>query len=136
MEDIKYPEIVKKGIFCREDKYRFRCWVNVDGEEHLCYLPSNCKLGKIHSLEGKEVLLSKQKGDNSKFDYKVEAIIYRNGQILLNLSFLNRVVEQEIHRGVFSFLGKICKNFQQRFLRKLEFAFRKDLDKIPVKYNY
>lgn len=105
-EDFEYPVIVKKGIFCREDKYRFHCWVNIEGEEHLCYLPSNCKFEKMFSLEGRTVLLSRQVGKKSKFDYKVEAVLFRNAQMLLNLSFLNRVVEQEIHRRVFAFLGE------------------------------
>ena len=101
-----YPQIVREGIFCREDKYRFNCWVNIDGEEHLCYLPSNCKFEKICSIKGRTVLLSDSLSENSKFRYKVEAVKYRNSQMLLNLNFLNRVIEQELSKKKFSFLGK------------------------------
>ena len=113
IDKIEYPEIVKKGIFCREDRYRFHCWVMVDEEEHLCYLPSNCKLEKMYSLKGRTVLLSQQKSVESKFDYKVEAVLFRNSQILLNLTFLNRVVEQEIHKQLFSFLGEREKVYRE-----------------------
>lgn len=100
-----YPVIVKEGFFCGEDKYRFHCWVEVDGEKVLCYLPSNCKLEKMYSLKGRTVLLSQNTELKSKFKYKVESVQFRNTQILLNLSFLNRVIEHELSRRMFSFLG-------------------------------
>ena len=105
-QSIVYPVIVREGVFCREDRYRFHCCVNIDGEEHLCYLPSNCKFEKMCSLKGRTVLLSDSFSKKSKFDYKVEAVKYRNSQMLLNLSFLNRVMEQELRRKKFSFLGE------------------------------
>lgn len=73
-------------------------------------------MGKIYSFEGREVLLSQQTCNNSKFNYKVEAVIYRNGQILLNLNFLNRIVEQEIHRSRFSFLGDRKTVFHEKIV--------------------
>ena len=122
-QSIVYPVIVREGVFCREDRYRFHCWVNIDGEEHLCYLPSNCKFEKMCSLKGRTVLLSDSFSKKSKFDYKVEAVKYRNSQMLLNLSFLNRVMEQELRRKKFSFLGE-RKNIVRE---KVIYGYKSDL---------
>jgi len=73
-ENINYPVNAKEGVFSREDKYRFHCWVNIDGEEVLCYMPSNFKFEKVYSIKGKMVLLSENTDSKSKFKYKVEAI--------------------------------------------------------------
>ncbi len=105
-ENINYPVIVKEGVFSREDKYRFHCWVNIDGEDVLCYMPSNFKFEKVYSIKGKMVLLSENTDSKSKFKYKVEAVKYRNSLMLLNFSYLNRVVEYELPRKIFAFLGK------------------------------
>lgn len=92
------------GIFVGEDTFRFHCRVLVDGVESLCYMPSNCKLGKIVSLVGREVYLKKYEGPSEKFEYVVQAVKFKNAIVLINLNYLNRVVEKQIHRKIFDFL--------------------------------
>lgn len=100
------------GRFVREDKYRFRCYVEIDGIQKLCYMPSNCKLEKIISLAGREVILKRYEGASDKYEYIVEAVKYRNNLVLLNLQFLNRIIENQIQRRIFNYLG-VRKNIRR-----------------------
>ncbi|MGP1361399.1 MAG: DNA/RNA nuclease SfsA [Candidatus Fimenecus sp.] len=93
------------GIFVGEDTFRFHCRVLVYGVERLCYMPSNCKLGKIVSLVGREVYLKKYEGNSDKFEFVVQDVRYKNTVVLINLNYLNRVVEKQLHRKIFDFLG-------------------------------
>ena len=97
---------IEEGKFVKEDKYRFQCWVDINGEVLRCYLPANCKLERFISLKDKKVILSRYSGKNDKFRYKVEAVRYKNTTILLNLNYLNTIVEREIKRKIFDFLGE------------------------------
>ena len=98
-----------KGKFIKEGKYRFHCYVEVEGTERLCYMPSNCKLEPLFSLAGREVLLKAYEGPSDKFEYVVEAVRYGNSLVLLNLQFLNRIVEEQLERRVFNYLGQRSK---------------------------
>lgn len=110
MKSVEITEEMKawtiKGRFVREDKYRFHCYVEIDGAQKLCYVPSNCKLEKIISLAGREVILKKYDGPSNKYEYIVEAVKYGNSLVLLNLQFLNRIIENQIQRRIFNYLGE------------------------------
>ena len=106
------------GIFVREDTFRFHCRVLVDGIERLCYMPANCKLEKIVSLAGREVYLNEYEGISDKFEYVVQAVKYKNAIVLINLNYLNRVVEKQFYRKIFNFIG------ERREIRR-EFSFGK-----------
>lgn len=94
------------GIFCYEVKNRFRCIVEVEGDEKLCYVASSCRLSNFLELEGKEVLLLPKGKNASSTYYTLYAVKYRNSYILLELSLANNVIREQIHRRYFSLLGK------------------------------
>lgn len=94
------------GIFLSEIKNRFLCSVLVNGEETVCYIPSSCRLSNFIKLQGKLVLLKPIQGKNARTKYAVYAVKIGRGFILLNMSESNRVVEQQLYRKYFSFLGK------------------------------
>ena len=94
------------GVFKREVKNRFRCLVEIDGEEELCYVPSSCRLTNFIELNGKEVLLSPNVGENEKTRYALFAVKSGNSYILLNLALANAIVSEQLSRRYFSFLGK------------------------------
>lgn len=93
------------GTFVSEIKNRFLCHVKIGGEVYECYIPSSCRLSNFLSLEGKQVLLMKTRGNKTRTKYAVYAVKFRKNYLLLNLSLTNRVIEENIHRRIFCKLG-------------------------------
>lgn len=104
MTDIKYIDYVY-GTFQTEIKNRFLCNVNIAGEEVTCYIPSSCRLSNFIDMTGRMVLLRPIETPNARTPYAVYAVKYRKNFILLNLAQANRVIEAQIKRRYFSFLG-------------------------------
>lgn len=94
------------GIFKTELKNRFLCTVNVDGEDVTCYIPSSCRLSNFIDLSGRTVLLKQNLSSSTRTAYAVYAVKYGKQYILLNLAQANRVIESQLSRRYFSFLGK------------------------------
>lgn len=104
------------GTFKTEIKNRFLCLVNIDGEDIICYIPSSCRLSNFLDLTDRTVVLKPILTPNSKTKYSVYAVKYGRGFILLNLSQANRIVEEQLHRRYFSFLGKRKKVVHEMML--------------------
>lgn len=94
------------GIFCFELKNRFRCMVDIQGEQHVCYVASSSRLSNFIELSDKTVLLLPPGENAGSTDFTLFAVKYRNSLILLNLSLVNAVLEEQLKRKCFSFLGK------------------------------
>lgn len=105
-----------KGTFLREQKTRFLCEVLVEDNEVECYIPSSCKLSKFVDLTGKEVVLQPVENQNSRTEYSVYATRLGRYYILLNLAEANRVVENQLHRRYFSFLGKRQSVYREKVI--------------------
>lgn len=105
-----------KGTFLREQKTRFLCDVLLEGEEIECYIPSSCKLSKFVDLTGKEVILQAVESKKSRTDYSVYAARLGRYYVLLNLAEANRVVEDQLYRRYFSFLGKRQKVYREKVI--------------------
>jgi len=95
-----------EGIFREEVKNRFRCVVSVDGTDKLCYISSSCRLSNFIELKNRTVLLQPNTSAVSKTKYSVFAIKGERDYILLNLATANAVIEDQLYRRYFSFLGK------------------------------
>ena len=95
-----------QGVFKCEIKNRFLCQVNLAGDDVVCYIPSSCRLSNFIDLTNRNVLLKPVKSKNAKTKYSVYAFEFKKSYILLNLSQANRVVETQINRKHFAFLGK------------------------------
>lgn len=95
-----------QGIFKCEIKNRFLCLVDVDGDDVVCYIPSSCRLSNFIDLTNRIVLLLPTKAKNARTQYAVFAVKYRNRYVLLNMTHANRIIEEQINRRFFSFLGK------------------------------
>ena len=93
------------GTFQAEIKNRFLCSVNIGGKDAVCYIPSSCRLSNFIDMTGRTVLLRPIETPNTRNAYAVYAVKYRKGFILLNLAQTNRVIEAQIRRRYFSFLG-------------------------------
>lgn len=94
------------GTFIKEEKNRFLCLVEVSGTETVCYIPASCRLSNFLQLDGRQVLLRPIKSQKARTEYSVFAVKSRRRFIPLNLSIANRTIEEQINRGIFSFLGK------------------------------
>jgi len=101
------------GIFVKELKNRFLCEVIVDGVSQECYIASSCHLGNFIDLSGKEVILRKITSTKARTKYAVKAFIVKKHEIPLEMAISNRVIENEINRRLFSFLGS-----RKRILRE------------------
>lgn len=99
------PEIIY-GIFKQEIKNRFLCSVEIDGEEVVCYVPSSCRLSNFLNMTDRQVMLVPIMDKKARTRFALYALKYGRGYIPINLSNSNRVIEQQIHRRYFSFLGK------------------------------
>jgi DNA-binding sugar fermentation-stimulating protein len=94
------------GTFIEEVKNRFLCKVQVQGEIAECYIPSSCRLENFIRLTGSTVLLKENKTKGCRTKYSVYAVKSGRTFVLLNLSQSNRTIEEQIHKPMFSFLGK------------------------------
>ena len=93
------------GTFKTEIKNRFLCSVNIDGKDETCYIPSSCRLSNFIDMTGRTVLLKPIETQNARTSFAVYAVKYRKNFILLNLAQANRVIEAQLKRRYFSFLG-------------------------------
>lgn len=93
------------GTFRTEIKNRFLCSVNIDGKNETCYIPSSCKLSNFIDMTGRTVLLKPIETPSARTSFAVYAVKYRKSFILLNLAQANRVIEAQLKRRYFSFLG-------------------------------
>lgn len=93
------------GTFRTEIKNRFLCSVNIDGKDETCYIPSSCRLSNFIDMTGRTVLLKPIETSNARTSFAVYAVKYRKNFILLNLAQANRVIEAQLKRRYFSFLG-------------------------------
>lgn len=95
-----------EGVFKCEIKNRFRCIVEIDGKDTICYIPSSSRLDNYIDLKNKPVLLSNTYGKNNKLRYAVYAVKYKQNYICLNSSIANQVIAESIRSRRFSTLGK------------------------------
>lgn len=94
-----------KGIFIKELKNRFLCEVNIDGAPQECYIASSCHLANFLALPGKEVILRENKSQKARTKYTIRSFVLKGEEIPLEMAVSNRVIESEIHRKLFNFLG-------------------------------
>lgn len=94
------------GIFRYEVKNRFRCIVEVEGKEYLCYVSSSSRLENFIDLKDREVLLLPAGEAAVATKYTLYAVKYKRGYILLELSLANSVIAEQLYRRYFSFLGR------------------------------
>ncbi len=114
---------ITNGIFLREIKNRFRCAVEVNGEEKICYVASSSRLSNFVDLVGKEVLLIPSGKMANVTDYTLLAVKRRNSHTILLLSLANEVLSEQLQRRMFSFLGS-----RKRVLREKTVAgYKADL---------
>ena len=111
------------GIFRIELKNRFLCIVCIEGKDEICYIPSSCKLSNFIDMSGRTVLLKPIVTPNARTSFEVYAVKYHKSFILLNLSQVNRIIESQISRRYFAFLGA-RKNISHEF--KIE-GYKSDL---------
>ena len=104
------------GTFKEEIKNRFLCTVSIDGTDTVCYIPSSCRLSNFIYLANRTVMLRPIRKKDARTKYAVYAVKYRRSYVPLNLSVFNRVLEAEIRRGYFSFLGKRKAVFRERVI--------------------
>lgn len=104
------------GTFKEEIKNRFLCTVSIDGTDTVCYIPSSCRLSNFIDLANRTVMLRPIKKKDARTKYAVYAVKYRRSYVPLNLSVSNRVLETEIRRRYFSFLGKRKAVFRERMI--------------------
>ncbi len=94
-----------EAVFLREQKTRFLCDVMIDGQEVECYIPSSCKLSRFVNLAGKDVLLTTVAKKDARTRLALYAAKLGRSYVVLNLAEANRIVEEQLHRRYFSFLG-------------------------------
>lgn len=94
----------RNAIFIKELKNRFRCLIFIDGKEEICYVPSSCRLSNFVDLIGHTVLVE-QIAYPSGIKYALYAAETPKGQVLLNLAAANKIIESQLKRRYFSFLG-------------------------------
>lgn len=104
------------GTFKEEIKNRFLCTVSIDGTDTVCYIPSSCRLSNFINLANRTVMLRPIKKKDARTKYAVYAVKYGRSYVPLNLSVSNRVLETEIRRRYFSFLGKRETVFRERVI--------------------
>jgi len=100
------PSELKMGQFISESKNRFLCTVKVDDAEEVCYIASSCRLDNFIDLQGKSVLLLKNKGAKARTKYSVVGVKHKRNYIVLNTSWSNKAIDRCFLSRKFSFLGK------------------------------
>ena len=101
---LEQPDTIK-AIFISELSNRFKCLVDIEGIETLCYVPSSCRLSNFIDLTGHTVLLTRL-SSQSRIEYSLYAVETDKGLVLLNLALANKIVLSQINKRCFAFLGK------------------------------
>lgn len=91
-------EEIIEGIFIEESKNRFLCYVLIDREICECYVPSASKLKNYLNMKNKKVILTINKKTNLRTKYSIFAVKYYNKFIILNLSIVNKMVEEYLKK--------------------------------------
>ena len=112
---LKSKELIR-ARFIRELKNRFLCEVEIDGNAFECYVPSSCRLTNFLELKNKQVLLRKNASPKTRTQYALVATPYKRSYLLLNSSLANRIIEDNIHKRRFSFLGKRSQIFKEYYI--------------------
>lgn len=97
-------------------KNRFLCNVNIKGTDTVCYIPSSCRLSNFINLTGRKVMLQPIKKKHARTKYSVYAVKYRQNYVPLNLSNVNRIIETNFSRRIFSFLGKRKNVYREKLV--------------------
>lgn len=98
---MKIKEDFVEGIFIKESKNRFICTVLIESKPHECYVASASKLKNYLNMNGKKVLLVKINKIESKMKYRLFAVEYYNQYIILDLLFVNRILEEYLKAKYF-----------------------------------
>lgn len=93
------------AVFYREKRHRFACEVLIDENVVDCYVASSCKLSKLINLDQKNVLVKENDREKSKYDYSLFALKQDNCFVLLNLSYVNELVEKLAYAKKIDVLG-------------------------------
>ena len=104
---------LQTGKFLYEENNRFRGRAIVDNEEVGCYIPSSCKLGQLISIENKPVFLVPFKSRVSDLSFRLFAVKFKSSMIILDSSYANQVVYENISSRIFSFLGSRKQIFKE-----------------------
>lgn len=107
-----------EGKFIDESKNRFICRVLIGEKVFECYVPSASKLNNYLNLKGKNVLLIKNKGNNTRTQYSLFAVMYYRKYIILNLSIANDIVQEYLHNN---YLG--CKISKEKYIGEYKSDF-------------
>ncbi len=91
-----------EGEFLSEIKNRFLCKVSINNLIHECYVPSSSRLENYLNLKNKKVLLTINKGKDTRTKYSVFAVKYRNKYIILNLHYANKLFEPMLKEAQYS----------------------------------
>lgn len=82
------------GIFKKESKRRFICEVEINNKTEECYVSCSSHLLPILNLINKTVLLKENKGKNLRTKYTLQVVFEDKEKILLNLNYVNNVVQE------------------------------------------
>ena len=105
------------GIFKQEIKNRFLCRVKIEGKEVICYVPSSCRLSNFLDMTDRRVMLIPTMDKNARTRFALYALKYGRSYVPINLSNSNRVIEQQIHRRYFSFLGQRNQVVREKIIK-------------------
>ena len=88
----------KRARFIRNEGRRFKCWIEIDGKEELCYVASSSKLNHYLDIEDKEILVIENKSSQRKLKYRLFAVRANEEWIVLDLLLLNDVYKRQHER--------------------------------------
>ncbi len=113
---MKLNEKLIEGIFISESKNRFLCKVLIDSETYECYIPSSSKLGNYIKLRGKRVLLTENKGLNTRTKYSIFAVKHYSKYIILNLNIVNELFEQCLNESYINDFNESSCLFREKVI--------------------
>lgn len=83
---------LQKATFISERNSRFICDISYKGKIIECYVPITCKISKLISLAGKEVLITSTTNAAKRIKYTLFAVKNGNEYIIVNAAFANNIV--------------------------------------------
>lgn len=81
-----------RGKFKYECKNRFRCVVNIENEDVICYVASSARLDNYVDLRNRDVLLRENNSQSKKTAYTLFAVEHEGTNVLLELGYINNLL--------------------------------------------